>query len=390
MKLYPYQQKTFEDAKLILSKHKMVYLALEMRYGKTPIAMELIRHLDKKALFVTTKSAMKDILSAQLSMNISTPITVINYESLHKVQGKFDTLVLDEAHQKISKFPKPSSSRLAVDHLTTENTRVIWMSGSPAIESSSKLYHQLSISPYHSFSKFKNFYRWHDMYGIKGLSIYTGGSRPAVDYSQTIDFSQRFEKIMVRRTLEASGRAVVSPKIHLVYIDIPPSINDVYDAIMKHSIYSEEFTVVADGGAGRLTKLHQLAQGSVIDELDNTVLISPFKAKAIAEAHKGKKVAVFYKYIADYKLLSTFFNKEDLYQIDSAVTGINLSHYDEMAVMSLTFSGSNYSQMMSRMLHPDNKEQPNVYVYLTNHTVDTDVYKAVSLKRDYNSKFLRA
>ena len=136
MKLYPYQQKVYEEAKEILDKHKMVYLALIMRFGKTPIAMELIRHLDKKTLFVTTKSAIQDIAAAQIKMKINTSVDIVNYESLHKIQDKYDVIVLDEAHSKISKFPKPSKSRIELSRLTHVYTQVIWMTGTPQIDPS--------------------------------------------------------------------------------------------------------------------------------------------------------------------------------------------------------------------------------------------------------------
>ncbi len=195
---------------------------------------------------------------------------------------------------------------------------------------------------------------------------------------------------MIRRTLEDTTATVSSPNIHKRYIDLPKVVKEVYDAIQLHSIYQDKFTVVSEGGAGKLSKLHQLAQGSVITEDETAVNLTDFKARHIADLHQGQKVAIFYRYVADKTQLLKYFQKEDLYQIDSAITGIDLSHYDAMVVMSLTFSGANYAQMLSRMLHPNSTTQPDVYIYLTRNTVDEVVYKTVSEKHDFNSKFLRS
>ena len=49
-------------------------------------------------LFVTKKKAMSSIEDDYKKLNPQYNLTCINYESLHKVTGKFDLIVLDEAH----------------------------------------------------------------------------------------------------------------------------------------------------------------------------------------------------------------------------------------------------------------------------------------------------
>ena len=75
-------------------------------------------------------------------------------------------------------------------------------------------------------------------------------------------------------------------------------------------------------------------------------------------------------------------------QIDSNVMGLDLSHYDEAVIYSLTWSGQNYVQALSRLNNKKVKRVPAFYIYISTQT-ERDIYEAVSHKRDYNERFLR-
>ena len=92
----------------------------------------------------------------------------------------------------------------------------------------------------------------------------------------------------------------------------------------------------------------------------------------------------------DRKLLGKYFPEEDLYQIDANNTGMDISHYDEMVIYSNTFSGANFTQVLSRMVNISSDRVPEVYVYMTKNTVEEDLYKTVISKKDSNEKFLRS
>lgn len=403
--LYDYQEQVVTESLEILKKYKMLYLALEMRFGKSPISLSILQEQDRnqKILFVTTKSALKGVSDVLEDFDIRLQnLSLINYESLHKIDGTFDTIVLDEAHKNISKYPKPSKSRKELDRLVSSHTQIIWMSGSPSIESASKLFHQLNISPFHTFNKYKNFYHWFNGsahyktikpnlpgYGVLGMTKFTGGPRPSTDYSYTVDFSAKFDPIMLRRTLEDSKMSYTNPNVHVRTMPKGPHIAGIYSEMSLHKIvhFGSE-SVTANSGASRISKLHQIANGSVLTDLNETILISNEKAKAMSK-ELSQNTAIFYKYVADKIILSEFFPEENLFQIDASSTGLDLSHYDAMAIYSLTWSGSNYTQVLSRMLNTERKERPDVFIYLTADTVDEEIFEAVSKKRDYNERFLR-
>ncbi len=400
MKLYPEQEEVFQQAVEILDKYKMCYLALRPRFGKSLIAAQLAdRYMEKgsRILFVSTKSAQSGIHKVIQEMGITADIEVTTYGSTHKCKGTYDLIIVDEAHSNISSYPKMSKTREKLDSLIHSKTIIIWMSGTPSIESSSKLYHQLSLSPFHSFSKYDSFYHWFNGsahykgkldnlpgYGIQGLTKYTGSHRPSIDYDHTIDFDHKFKPMMITKAEEEHAVKVIP-----CYVEPPEIIKEGISSITAKSIFTSKYgTFIADGGAGKLSKAHQLSGGTAIDDEETAVILDSFKAEEIYKKHGNNNCCIFYKYKAERSLLSIFFPEEDLYQIDSSCTGRDLSHYDEAIIYSLTWSGSNYLQVLNRLVNSERKDTPEVYIYLTNHGPDQKIFEAVSNKRDYNQKFL--
>jgi len=392
MTLRPEQEEVLKEAKEILDKWNMVYLALRPRFGKSLIAANLI---NDNSLFVTVKSAIEGVEKVLSAFNIN--CDVINYESLHKVKTKkYDYLILDEANKNISRFPKMSKSRKELERFIHSDIKIIWLSGTPSIESNAQLFHQLSISPRHSFRKYKNFYEWFfgsnhyknnakglPGYGIEGIFKYTGGPRPVQDYSQIKPFSHKFKPIMITKAIEAAIRTQIR------YLEAPDFISEYISSVMTSGVFTTpDGTFIADGGAAKLSKAHQLSGGTCISDLGDGIILSDFKAAHIAkQGHKN--CCVFYKYIKEKELLSRFFPEKDLYQVDSNCLGIDLSHYDEMIIYSLTWSGQNFHQVKQRLVNVNRKTEPVIYIYLTTSGPDKKIYEAVSLKEDFNTKFLK-
>ncbi len=102
LKLRPYQEEIAEQGWAILSKDKIVDLAMEVRCGKTLTALSIAeRYGAKNVLFLTKKKAVESG-TIQNDYNLLAPsytITIINNESLHKVTGTYDFLISDEHHR---------------------------------------------------------------------------------------------------------------------------------------------------------------------------------------------------------------------------------------------------------------------------------------------------
>jgi len=160
-----YQTDIIHAAFDILSEHGFVYLAMEVRTGKTLTSLGLAQYAGaKKVLFVTKKKAMSSIEDDYKILEPGYILRVINYESLHHVanEHKWDVVILDEAHG-LGAFAKPSERAVAVKNLIAKvDPMVILLSGTPTPESYSQMYHQVYGIPGNPFREFQNFYRFAD------------------------------------------------------------------------------------------------------------------------------------------------------------------------------------------------------------------------------------
>src|SRR5210317_931983 len=108
MQLRDYQLTISEQANDLLRSFGIVYLAMQVRTGKTITALNTAKlYGAKKVLFVTKLKAISSILKDFEAIEKPFDIYVINYESLHKVVEDYDIIILDEAHC-LGQYPQPS------------------------------------------------------------------------------------------------------------------------------------------------------------------------------------------------------------------------------------------------------------------------------------------
>ena len=143
-----YQKNIISNGVGILKQHRFLYLAMEVRTGKTLTSLGICQNLHvKKVLFITKKKAISSIENDYQLLNPNFELQVINYESLHKIkQTGWDAVVCDEAHG-MGAFPKPSGRSKKVSRLIfRSNPYVILLSGTPTPESYCQMYHQVNHS----------------------------------------------------------------------------------------------------------------------------------------------------------------------------------------------------------------------------------------------------
>jgi superfamily II DNA or RNA helicase len=153
MKLRDYQDKIADRSVSILHSYGLVYLAMQVRTGKTHTSLATAqRYGARSVLFITKKKAIKSIDTDYQQGGYTFNLLVTNYESLHKVNGNFDLIIADEAHS-LGKYPKPALRTTTLKAIA-ENKPIIYLSGTPTPESYSQIFHQLYVS---SFSPFKQY-----------------------------------------------------------------------------------------------------------------------------------------------------------------------------------------------------------------------------------------
>ena len=397
--LRDYQNKLSQEVQKKLSEHKIAILNAEVRTGKTHVALDVASKYNN-VLFVTKKKAISSIEDDYKTANHSFNITIINYESLHKVSGVFDLVICDESHC-IAAFPKPSKRTKMVRNFVTGD--LLLLTGTLLPESNSQIFHQLWVSPHSPYNNCGNFYKWFKIYGTP-KKIYTsyGGSK---DYS-TVEYDKiktTVDKLKVSFTQEEAG-FTTKVKEHILKVDLKASTIDLMGRLRKTGVVEGvDDILLADTSVKMMQKLHQLSSGTVILESGKGKVLDTTKVDFIENYFRGKKMAIFYFYKQEKQMIFDKFGDtvtDDLTEFNSTskhialqqvsgAEGINLSAADVLIFINFGFSNTKFVQAKDRLTTMQRKEN-DVYYILSNNGIDNRVYKAVSNKKDYITKtFIR-
>jgi hypothetical protein len=395
--LRDYQIKNANECTDILNKYGLVYLQHTQRTGKTLTALQIAENITaKNVLFITKKKAIESIRSDYSDFNFSFELDVINYESLHKTSNKYDLVILDEAHS-IGAFPKPSQ-RTKLLREKFFNTKIVYLSGTPASESYSQWYHQFWISINSPFKNYTNFYKWAKDFTTPAL-IYTAYGQ-SNDYSKAIipKIDKEINKIVHKFTQEEAGFENVINK-HIIQIEMQPITYKLIDKLRKDNIVQgKEETILADSGVKLMSKVHQLGSGTIIFDSGNVAIIDNSKALYIKENFNGK-LAIFYYFKEELNMLKEIFkdlitndiqefNKTDKHFVGqqySSAMGVNLSKADKLIYLNFGFSGTNFIQSLDRLTIKE-RISTDVYFILAKKTLDYQILKTIEQKKNFTLK----
>ena len=402
MKYRDYQIRIIESGLNIIKTHGFLYLAMEVRIGKTLTALGIYEKLGLESiLFVTKKKAIGSIVDDYNKLKPPFKLEVINYESLHKVEGKYDGVVFDEAHN-MAKFPKPSKRAKEARLIVKKNNPfIILMSGTPTPESYSQMYHQVYMCPNNPFNYYTNFYKFSKDYvdvfekRINSLVIrdYSRGKDSIIKAMQpyTLAYSQKEAGFKVKTTEE------------VIHVKMSPLTYHLTKALKnKRVIQGKEETVLADTAVKLMSKLHQLFSGTVKFEDGNAKVLDTSKAEAIKRKFKNMKIGIFYKFKAELDALKCVyggdltttldeFNESDksiALQIVSGREGISLKLADCLVYYNIDFSATSYWQSRDRMTTKDRLEN-KVYWIFSKGGIEDKIYKAVTKKKDYTLRHFK-
>lgn len=390
MQLRDYQLEAVERAQGL----PLVYLAWEMRLGKTITALSMCRG-DKRVLFVTKKKAISSIESDAKSFDYE--LVIVNYESLHKVSGDFDTIIIDEAH-RLGGYPKPSLATRQLKKLKAK--RHILLSGTPTPESWSQIYHQLCVSPYSPFAKYPTFYKW--------AQNFVRITQKRVPYGLVNDYSmaniQRIkpylEPFMFSLTQAEAGFLApeVEEIIHTVEVD--GRIELTVNALKRNGVLETKWgTILFDSPTNAMMREHQLWSGTIKTDKQSVVLCDA-KARYIKENFKGK-FAIYYKYQAERDAIARHFditddprefaNSDKIFcsQILAGREGVNLSVCNDLIFYNLDFSYTSYAQTLARMSARDKETISRVHFLFAEGGIERMIYERVKAKEDFTLEHYR-
>lgn len=408
--LRDYQKRLAEEGSRILSAGGILYCAAQMRVGKTAIALQAAKLAGARSvLFLTKKMAVgsveRDYSDFGFSDNFK--IQVLSHESAHKADSGFDLVVVDEAHT-LGAFPRPSVKTRKIKELCGR-LPLILLSGTPTPESYSQIYHQLWVSSRTPFQE-QTFYKWaaagyvtpHQM-RISGYTItdYSDARKDLID--------RKTKKLFLTFTQRQAEFEVSELEDEIVWIDPSPKIYQLVDKLVKDRVYrfkDGRSEIVCDTAAKLQSKIHQICSGTVIvDDVETREsrgqILDMSKARYIKEHYRGKKIAVFYLFIAEGAALRMMFSdvaktpeefkkrKSSVFvsQFQSGSRGIDLSCADVIIFYNIHFSSELYQQARQRGQEKSKTTATKIHWLFTKRGIEQRVYDAVQEKQDYTLSY---
>ena len=398
IRLRDYQKSIVNKATEVLHRSGFVYLAMEVRTGKTLTSLSIAEKLEaKKILFITKKKAISSIEDDYEKLNPSFYMHTINYESLHKVSYDlhWDVIIADEAHS-MGAFPKPSKRARDVKmRILKSSAKVILLSGTPTPESYSQMYHQVYGIPLNPFAELASFYKFaHKHVTITERMI---NSLRIRDYSKGLpSIMDSMKPYIIAYSQKEAGFKVKTTE-NVLEVEMEKTTYDLAKRLKKDLvIQGKNEIILADTPVKLMTKLHQLYSGTIKFESGNSDILDYSKAKFIRSKFKNKKVGIFYVFKAELKALKEVYgdelttelsefeqtNKSIALQIVSGREGISLKQADCLVYYNIAFSATSYWQSRDRMTTKDRLEN-NVYWIFSRGGIEKKIYKAVTNKKDY-------
>jgi SNF2 family DNA or RNA helicase len=382
----------------ILRKHSFLYLAMEVRTGKTLTSLGICEQLNvDNVLFLTKKKAIGSITSDfDMMCPANFVLFTINYESMHKLPPvKWDVIICDEAHS-LGAFPKPNKRAKAVRDLIQKcNSKVLLMSGTPTPESYSQMYHQVYGIPNNPFSHHKSFYKF--------AHEYVKVTQRKINGMMINDYSKGLKNILdgmsphtIRFTQEKAGFKVKTTE-NVLEVEMKPYTYDMTKRLQKDLVIEgKKEIILADTPVKLMMKLHQMFSGTVKFESGNSMVMDYSKAEFIKKHFKGKKIGIFYKFTAELAALKEIFEdklttelddfnttgKSIALQIVSGREGISLKKAEALVYYNIDFSATSYWQSRDRMTTKERLFN-DVYWIFAKGGIEKQIYKAVTKKKDY-------
>ena len=398
MKLRNYQIRLSNEAAEILQRKKIVYLAMEVRTGKTITALQTAENYGaKNVLFLTKLKAFSSVQSDYDNMNFTFKLVIANDESLHKISCNFDLVIHDE-HHRFGAFPKPNATAKLFKKMYG-NLPMIFLSGTPTAESYSQWYHQFWVSNYSPFEQ-PTFYKWaNDYVNVKVKHLGHGKVNDYTD-ARKKDFWHLIRYYILTFTqVEAGFSTQVNENV--LYCDMDAITYKIIEKLKKDLVVQnkEGQLILADTSVKLQQKLHQLYSGTCKFEDGTSKVIDLSKAMFIDNHFKGQKIAIFYKFVEEFNALKNIFgnrltndleefnttDKNIALQIVSGREGISLSNAKYLVYYNIDFSAVSYWQSRDRLTTMDRKVN-DVYWIFSKDGIESKIYASVIKKKDYNNE----
>lgn len=374
MVLKSHQTEAVAKAIPVLKSKNLVYIFGQPRVGKSLIALELSKQCIPKApgktLVFTKKAAIKDWL--QYTNDYTYDVT--NYEQAEKLNsGDYNFIIIDEAHN-FGAFPKPSQ-RIRIMRQFCKGKPIVFLSGTPFVESPNSAYSQLSLSSFSPFKEFKTPYEYFRRFGIPDqrwlygrlVESYSKGRMPEV-----------LDDYVIRVTYDDAGFKYQNyDDIHL--LDCPEGF---LDTVMKVKNTGMYFNNPLETESSASMCLHRLCGGFY----NGPVPEQPKLDWLMKFVNPSKRTAIMCYFIEEQNELARLLPNCTVLSSTQYCEGIDLSDYDQFILYSFGYSGAKFIQLRDRIVNLNKDRKTQVTIPLLKGQIDESVYRAVSRKKNFNLK----
>lgn len=401
MTLKPHQTEAVEKAAPILKSKGLVYIFGQPRVGKSLIALELSKQCipkqPGKTLVFTKKMAIID----WLQYNESYDYEVTNYERAEKLNpDDYNFIIIDEAHN-FGAFPKPSQ-RIKTMRQFCKGKPIVFLSGTPFVESPNSVYSQLSLSSFSPFNDLYNGYSFFKLYGIPDLIYLYGKQVESYKKANWPKIEAVISPYIVKVTYDDAGIEYDNTdKIHKLY---DADLEELLEGICKTWTACENYSVEEwesyDGRSGTyFTAIggYPLESASASGQAMLQYIGGFYKdlnlpqtkldwLKKFIEDNPGKTAVMCY-YRQEQEELTEIFKDNpnvDIFSSTKYCEGIDLSGYDHYVLYSFGYSGAKFIQLRDRVVNIHRNRPTQVHIPIIMDTPDEDHYARVKNKERFN------
>lgn len=366
----------------------LAYLGWKERTGKTLTAL-LCAELSKAqtCLIVTKVKAIPGWKETLTQWSHSTDFTVINYESIHKLDdNKFDMVILDEAHHAIAKIGTPSKTwRNVVKY--TKKKPLLYCSATPYAETVGQLYNQFALSSWSPFLKYTNYIKFHNVYGIPKIVYTAHGTINDRSVFREDEVLSQIEHLFNWKTRQDVG-IEHEPIKNLVKVKLSePTLKLMRDWIDDRVIKVGDTQILGDSDSKVRTVHYQLEGGTIKVDDKITVNIGTEKIDYIKSNYNTEDLAIMAHFIGERELLRKHLPNTTILSSDGDAEGVDLHKIDKLLIYSFSFKTSKFTQRLARQAN-HNRTKPIVVDILVSDTpaIGMYVYDTVAVKEENFNK----
>jgi len=407
-----YQADLAEAGAAVLKQYMILYLAWEERTGKSLTGVLVAELLNvTNILIITKKKALGSIKSGEGWANLLYEFEhTKNYTltTFGKVRpGNYDLIIIDESHNYISGYPKPSATWKKLKPIC-KGIPIIYMSATPHAQGYQLLYHQFALSSWSPWNKEPTFYDWFRHYG-RPYTIKIG-DREVNQYDRVEDelIKACVDHLFITKTRKELGFNH-EPKDKLHYVELNDTTKQLYNDSLNNKLLRFDNMVklldttmtvratlhMIEGGVAKITSHNPPSNKGNILQVDKEniagarlyhthydLIGSSEKINYILK-HWGdsKDIAIMYQYIGEGIKLRKVFKHATILQATSNAEGIELSHIEHLIIYSQDFSTARHTQRRARQASMQRETPIRVHFLLVKKAISCQVYKTVSINK---------